>query len=767
GSVYRSGGEGQRQGVGRSSDAGEVAGGRESNSVRSSGSGRGSGSVTPETVEAEGSSNRLTLSSGSTLAEERTPGLCLRGSARRVSGGSKVSGRLEDKSSEGGCSGGNGSLMTSSDFGYASARPVTEDDLSGGGSAVAPSTGGGDASGDGFRVGGLGGTTTTMRAKSVGETKALAGLEALRARVAATVAEVAAETDSVQEGFRAASRSSSSVLGETSTFASILTAGAGAGASQFPVAGSRSSPPLPPTSRTALSHREPDSPDNGAIEPPRSPFDTRECGGRKGARKERTATSTADTSSEGGFTGSLPLAGSRSPSPWPTRSLPGRRGVDSSDDDTTGVTGARHPHRGRHIHRPRETGATKAAAAAMDTSSEVEPPRSPLDTQEREGRREGRNERTTTSTEDTSSEEGFTGPFPLAGSRSPSPSPTGSLPGRRKVDSSGDDATGVTGTRHPYRGLHRPREGGATKAAAVAMDTSSEGLRGWLLPLAGSRSPGRRRSVTAAAATAPGCRETDSDSDSGVRSSNVQSLPLPPSQSQPRLFPPGLGPELERKPSESPRKECRTQRKRGGLGRRGGRESISAEPIASPREPSSYRSVPDAAPNVFGGSGSDGGGVVRQHNGGWRGDDRPREWLPPRPTRSRPKDSLSRGGEKSSVGAESEARTGGVDAEEAASSEEDTAADLNVREAVAVADGGAAATLWPPRKSAQPAVRVAIGRSPHRAESKTKQQQVQHKQQQQLKQNPARPRRRHTTAKRLPKMDKTSKKTTAVVMPAP
>ena len=37
GSVYRSGGEGQRQGVGRSSDAGEVAGGRESNSVRSSG----------------------------------------------------------------------------------------------------------------------------------------------------------------------------------------------------------------------------------------------------------------------------------------------------------------------------------------------------------------------------------------------------------------------------------------------------------------------------------------------------------------------------------------------------------------------------------------------------------------------------------------------------------------------------------------------------------------------------------------------------------
>lgn len=204
-------------------------------------------------------------------------------------------------------------------------------------------------------------------------------LEILTATVAATVAEVAAETytSSAREGFRASSSSTSS-SGSTSSVgvenvASLC----------LPMAGSRSPSPVNP----APGRRERELADEH-VSDSKSPGTT--------TLRRR---STGGTSSDGLLVG-LPLAGSRSP---PRAQLPGRRSPDS-DDDFAGVLLAppavstarassspplpakKSTRRGRRQRRRGEGGGqgvvtvvTSAAAAAPGESSASAMSSAPLD----------------------------------------------------------------------------------------------------------------------------------------------------------------------------------------------------------------------------------------------------------------------------------------------------------------------------------------------------------------------------------------------------
>lgn len=144
------------------------------------------------------------------------------------------------------------SYLSSSNVGYSSARPFSAEDISTGtGSAVAASSSvGGDAPGDSLLLTSSGkGMTTNVVVLDEGEAGVLESRkrhnEALRARVVATVAEVAAETcptDLAREGFSA--DKSSSIVAEKEALASSMASSSG------------NDNGLPPMTRSSSSRRQ-------------------------------------------------------------------------------------------------------------------------------------------------------------------------------------------------------------------------------------------------------------------------------------------------------------------------------------------------------------------------------------------------------------------------------------------------------------------------------------------------------------------------------
>lgn len=254
------------------------------------------------------------------------------------------------------------SYSSSSNVGYSSARPVSAGDISTGtGSAAAASASvGGDASGDSLLLASLGeGMTTKVVVFDEGEAGVLERRkrqnEALRARVAATVAEVAAETcptGSAREGFSA--DRSSSIVAEEAALASSMASSSGSDGGLPPMTGSsssrRQSSPLPCKAQVRLGRVESDSGDGvtdaavAVIAP-----------AWRSSRSRSKQVMSAEKSSGEGLEGALPLlldSSSRSPLAVPHIGGSKRRGRSRHRNE--------HGH-GRRSPGPGETGRIAAA----------------------------------------------------------------------------------------------------------------------------------------------------------------------------------------------------------------------------------------------------------------------------------------------------------------------------------------------------------------------------------------------------------------------